>query len=322
MQGITAFAAALLVGLFTGSWRRMLVATIAIAAMPEAQPMLMGGYCEPSCTAILVVGTLLICCGGRSFYFGVMVLSLLPLVRPNFLLLWPAAVALIWWRQIRGRPSYDLGHWRRLAAATLLFCVPTTVWVIRNYLVSGLFPMVAGTSSLTLYGNYNTTVAAPGPNFGVFALPPTTDQNVRGLSEAAMLRFYDRSGREFITHHLKLMPLLLAAHVVHTVLPYPNDGAHKYSFWLFRLLLYAAAIVLFRRRAIVLLESGFGIIFTCSLLTTAVTVVMYSGDTRYLYPLNVLVVAALCSASYKYSAQPSRSVAAAQNTEPRWVTNS
>jgi len=296
MHAITALGVALLVGLISGSRMRMLLATFAIASLPDAQPMLLGGYCEPCSTAILVLGTLLISCSERLFFAGIAVLSFLPLVRPNYLLLWPGVIVLLWWIQSRRHPHPAFSA-RRLLAATLLFYVPTSVWVARNYLVSGVFPVVAGTSSLTFYGNYNPAAAAVGPAFGIFKLPSTTAKETAGMSEVAMLRYYDREGREFIAQHWKLMPLLLAAHVVRTFLPSSQDGAHEYMFWIFRLLLYGAFLIAVRYRAVAL-DSWSTVILFCSFLVTAVTVVLYSGDVRYLYPLNVLLLAVLCAASY------------------------
>jgi hypothetical protein len=298
MHAITVFGVALLVGLLSGSRVRMLLATFVTASLPEAQPLLLGGYCEPCSTAILVVGTLLISFSERLFFPGILVLSFLPLARPNYLLLWPGVIVLLWWLDSHHRPHPTFGTWRRLVAATLLFCLPTTIWVVRNYRVSGEFPVVAGTSSLTFYGNYNPVAAAPGPAFGMFTIPKTTIKQTAGLSEVATLRFYDEQGRKFITQHWKLLPLLLATHVIRTILPTPVDGAHQYSFWLFRLLLYAAMLVAVRRH-VISLDSWLALVLACSLLVTAVTVVLYSGDIRYLYPLDVLFLAALCTVSYK-----------------------
>src|ERR1700682_13703 len=78
MHAMTAFGVALLVGGLSGSIRRMLLAVLMTALWPEAQPLLLGGYCEPLATAILVSGILLITIGKRFFFSGVFVLSLLP----------------------------------------------------------------------------------------------------------------------------------------------------------------------------------------------------------------------------------------------------
>src|ERR1700680_5057309 len=47
MHAITAFGVALLVWMLSGSVRRMLFAVLVTGLLPDAQPLLLGGYCEP-----------------------------------------------------------------------------------------------------------------------------------------------------------------------------------------------------------------------------------------------------------------------------------
>jgi hypothetical protein len=307
MQAATALGVALLVGMLSGSRRRMLLALLATAFLPEAQPLLLGGYCEPLASVILVIGILLLCCGPRFFFGGVVVLSLLPLVRPNFIPLWASVVVLVWWLQSHNRSQLVFGATkRRLIVAALLFYTPTALWILRNYFVLGAFPVMAGTSSMTFYGNYNPLSATIGPNFARWISPekiPGYPQ--KRMSEAEEFRFYDSKGKDFIVHHLKVVPLLIGAHVMLSMLPSPIDGAHRYSFWVFRMLLYAAALIAIRRKSIPL-ESWFGVMLACSFLTTAVTVLMYSGEGRYLYPQNILLLVLVFSARYQKAALPDK----------------
>ena len=163
LRAATALGVALLVWMRTKSRRRALAALLVTALLPEVQRRLMGGYWEPFAAAILVTGIVLLSGGERFFFSGVLVLSLLPLVRPNYLLVWIRAVILILWVQHRTRFGAVLANPRRLLAATLLFFMPSALWVMRNYLVSGVFPIQAGTASTTLHGNYNPVSAKPGP---------------------------------------------------------------------------------------------------------------------------------------------------------------
>jgi len=283
----------------------MLWALLATAFLPEAQPLLLGGYCEPLAGAILVLGTFLICRGRRFFFSGVLLLSLLPLVRPNFLPLWASVLVLTWWFQSHDRSRLVFGATRRLIAAALLFYIPSALWVARNYFVSGAFPVMAGTSSMTFYGNYNPVSAAFGPGFARWIRPdklPDSDPSKRP-SEVAEFRYYDSKGGDFVVHHWKIVPVLMGAHVILSMLPSPLDGAHKYSFWALRLLLYAAAIVAVRRNPF-RLESWFGVMLACSVLMTAITVVLYSGEGRYLYPQNILLIVLVFSARYGKAALP------------------
>jgi len=304
MHAVTAFGVALLVGMLSGSIRRMLLAVLMAALLPEAQPLLLGGYCEPLATAMLVTGILLICSGERFFFSGVLVLSLLPLVRPNFVLLWIAVLAVIGWRQFHDSSRIDFVSWRRLLAAALLFFIPTAGWVVRNYLVSDRFPILAGTSSMTFYGNYNPLSGTTGPRFGKWVHPDEIpgQEKVKNLSyrlsEAEVLRVWDLKGRDFIAHHWKVVPLLFVAHIVRSMSPSTDDGAHKYLFWLLRLVLYGATLFAIRQKSIPL-DSWFGIMLASIALTSAITVILYSGDDRYLYPLHVVLLVFVCSTRYQ-----------------------
>jgi hypothetical protein len=304
MHAATALGVGVLVWMLSGSRRRTLLAVLVTALLPEAQPLMLGGYCEPCAAAILIIGTLLVCRGGRFFFGGVMVLSLLPLVRPNFLLLWAGVMALIWWLQFRDQARVVFGSKRRLIAAGLLFYIPSGVWMTRNYLVSGAFPVLAGTASTTFYGNYNSYSGTIGPGFGRWIDPnqiPGQEQIASlaaRMSEVETLRYYDSKGKEFIAHHWRIVPLMMAAHVVLSALPSPSDGAHKYSFWLLRLVLYAATLVAIRQK-LIRLDSWFGVLVASIVLMTAITVVLYSGEGRYLYPQTILLVALVCSARYR-----------------------
>jgi hypothetical protein len=311
MHAITAFGVALLVRMLSGSTRRMLFAVFVTGLLPDAQALLLGGYCEPLATALLVSGILLICSSERRFFSGVFVLSLLPLVRPNFLLLWLAAMAVIGWWQFYDPSRLNFISWRRLIGAALLFFIPSAGWVARNYFVSGRFPVLAGTSSMTFYGNYNPVSGAMGPGFGRWIHPDEVpgEEKVsnlsRRLTEAEVLRYYDLKGKDFIARHWRVVPLLFVSHVIRSVSPSPSDGAHKSLFWILRLILYAATLVAIRQKSISL-NSWFGIMFMSTVLVSLITVVLYSGDDRYLYPLQLLLVAFVCATRYQRFALLSR----------------
>jgi hypothetical protein len=303
MHALTAIAGALLVWFLSGSMRRMVIALLFIALFPPAQPLLTGGYCEPLSAVVLLIGILLLCLGRRYFWAGAIVLSFLPLVRPNFLPLWASLTALAYWLQSH-HPSHRIfGSTRRLLAAGLLFYTPTMVWVARNYLVSGAFPIIAGTSSMTFYGNYNSISGTIGPKFARWISPENIPGDHGVKSEAEEFRYYDSRGKEFIHQHWKIVPLMMGAHVALSLLPSPADGAHRYSFWVIRCLIYAAALLAIRRKAVTV-ESWFGALLACTILSTIVTVVLYSGEGRYLYPQDIIMLVLVCSARYRKPSPP------------------
>jgi hypothetical protein len=303
MHAFIAFGVAVLVWMRSASRGRTLAALAVTTLLPEVQPLLLGGYCEPLAAATLVIGVVLLSAGDRFFYPGLFVLSLLPLVRPNYLLLWACAAALLWWRQSRDGFGPALCPRRRLIMATLLFYIPSAIWVARNYLVSGAFPVLAGTASTTLYGDYNPASATPGPNFGRWIDPRRIPGEeyphlvAAGWSEAQILKHYDEQAKKFIIENWKVVPRLVAAHARNSLMPAPEDGAHRYSFWYYRLALYMAVFDAFWEKTL-RLNSWFAVLVTAAILISAMTVLVYSADSRYLYPLNMLLLALAFSTPY------------------------
>jgi hypothetical protein len=213
-------------------------------------------------------------------------------------------MAVIGWRQFHDRARIDVVNWRQLVVAALLFFIPSAGWVARNYFVSDRFPILAGTSSMTFYGNYNPVSGAWGHGFGKWIHPDDIpgQEKLGNLSkrlpEAEALQTWDQKGKEFITHQWRVVPLLFVAHVVRCFLPSPDDGAHKYFFWLLRLILYAAALVAIRQKSFPL-DTWFGVMLASTVLVSVITVVLYSGDGRYLYPLHVLLLVFVLSTRYQ-----------------------
>jgi len=235
------------------------------------------------------------------------VLSLLPLVRPNYLLVWICAVSLILWVQYRNRFETVLASPRRLLAASLLFFIPSALWVMRNYLVSGAFPVLAGSATTTLYGNYNPVSAKPGPRFGRWVDPRrlpgeiAQDTLFRSWTEAQMLKHYDEQAKAFINQNWNVVPRLVAVHVAHVFTPIPEDGAHKYSFWIYRLVLYALAVWALAQESF-RLRSWFAVMIAATIMVSAISVLLYNGEGRYLYPLNILLLALVFSTQFRFFA--------------------
>lgn len=314
LHAVTAFGAALLAWMLSGSLRRMLLAGLIVGLWPGAQPYLVAGLSEPSSTVALTIGAVLVCRGGRSFFAGVFLLSLVPLARPNFMILpvWIAVVLLV----MRASRRVDLntfGSSRRLVAAVALFFAPLLAWSIRNYAVTGAFPLILTKSGEDLYGTYNVlAIQAGGPHFGRWVpadlIPGEESQRslaVR-MSELQVNRYYQAKGLRFIASHWRAIPRLIVGRVLYAVVPqWPPFGAtptaEKYSSiyrileWICRFALYSTAAFFFWKRSFQL-DGWYGVIVMATALTTATTVVLYFGWERFLYQLTVLLVPLVCSA--------------------------
>jgi hypothetical protein len=236
-----------------------------------------------------------------------------PIVRPNFLILplWAAAVLLAVW--VWRRPDIKgMGSPLRLIAAAVLFFVPFGVWVVRNYFVTGAFPVILTKSGEDLYGTYNQLSASiGGPHFGRWVpadnIPGEESQRslAARMSELELSRYYQAKGRRFIVEHWYAIPALMAGRALYAAMPqWPPFGmtptGDKYSGlyrrleWVCRVALYVTALVILWRRPL-WLGSWYGLILASVALTTATTVLLYFGWERFLYQLTVLLVPLVCS---------------------------
>jgi hypothetical protein len=162
MQWLTALGVGLLAWTLSGCRKRTVAAAVLAGLWPEAQPYVASGLSEPCSAAVLVLGIIVIALGSGYLFAGVLILSLLPLVRPVFTAfpVWIAAMVLVdrlWRRRI---DLAAFGGGARLIAAGLLFYVPTSAWMIRNYRITGEFPVIDGHDGSTLW---ETTTRASRP---------------------------------------------------------------------------------------------------------------------------------------------------------------
>jgi hypothetical protein len=314
LHAVTVFGAALLAWMLSGNWRRMVLTSLIVGLWPGTQPYLVAGLSEPVSAAAVTIGTVLMCLGRRCFFWGVLVLSLVVLARPNFMILplWVAAALMA----LKASHRLDLkliGSPRRLIAAAVLFFVPFAGWLLRNYAVTGAFPVVLTKVGEDIYGTYNILTATVGnPHFARWVpadLIPGEERQASlaaRMSELELSRYYEAKGRRFIASHWKALPALLVGRVLYAAAPqWPPFGdtpaGAKYSGvyrgleWVSRLALYATAIVLLWRRSL-RLDTWYGLILTSTALTTMTTVLLYYGWERFLYQLTVLLVPLVCSA--------------------------
>lgn len=287
----------------------MALAGLVVALWPEAHPFMTGGACEPCAAAVLLVGGALLCLGERYFWGGVAILSLLPLVRPDFTTIpvLMVAVAVVLWlrsRKLATRAGISIGWGARIAIALVLFYLPVGAWMLRNYRVTGAFPVLAGVEGVTFYGSYNAVTAAPGPNLGGWIPPdniPGQEKQLqlsKRMSEVQIIQYYRSKARQFIEGHWRIMPLLLALHSVHPFLPDPLEGPNRYIFWLCRLGIAAAFLLAMWRKPpnSSLWYGYYGLMLTATAIATAAPAVAYNGLPRHFYTLMMLAIPLLCSA--------------------------
>lgn len=308
MHGVTILGTVLLVWMLSGSRRAMICAGLIVSLWPSAITAIIGGDSEPCAGAIIAAGTALVVSGGRRFWYGTLVLSLLPMVRSNFLIL-PFWIAFLWFVLRFRSPGLTLEVSQRtsgLLLAGMLFYIPMSAWVVRNYVTTGIFPLVASEQGAAIYGDWNAVTTTPGPAFGDWIYPEwlpgesSRIEKARTMPEVEMDRIYRRKGLQFLENHWRRIPVVMVAHVVRAILPQKSASPGRLNWkyripdWLFRIGIYATAIFLIIRKPPSSV-SWYGLILSAGALSVMTTVLLFHGEQRFLYPLTVLLVVFVCS---------------------------
>jgi hypothetical protein len=301
MHAVTILGVVALVWMLTGRLVTVSGAAAIVGLWPGAIASIVAGESEPCVGAVIAVGTALMVAGGRWLWAGVLVLSLLPLGRSNFLIL-PVWIAVAF-AMLRYPPT-AISDRRRILLAAILFYIPAACWTLRNYVATGAFPILAGNSGAALYGDWNSASAAIGPAFAMW-IPPSEVPGekpkarlAKSMTELEVDRYYRRRAFTFIENHLPLVPVVFAGHLVRAFLPQRSAAPsmrrrYRLPEWIWRLSLYAAAMVLWMRKPPE--ASIFRLLLCASALTVITTVILFHGEQRFMYPLTVLLAAYVCS---------------------------
>jgi hypothetical protein len=309
MHWLAAFGVGLIAWTLSGCRNRTIAAAVLVGLWPEAQPFIIGGISEPALAAVLVLGIVVIALGPGYVFAGALILSLLPLVKPVFAMfpVWIAAILIVdrFWR--RRIDIAALGGGARLIAAGILFYLPLSVWMVRNYRITGDFPVIAGNDGNTLWGCYNPRVAILGDEFARWIHPDgipgevPVQQLARSMSEWEISRYYYAQGVRFIKSHPGAALALMAGHLVRTFLPVgwvPPEVHMKYRYvqWLASLALYIAALVCLRVGKLPPLNGWYSLVLGgVAIISTTTAALFFGGGDRYIYQLTILLIPLVCS---------------------------
>lgn len=291
---VNAGAAALLTLLTGLLFRRTLAAAVAgLAYMlhPAALHCAYAGLSEPLFIFLAVLGAILLLRpgGASGLYAGCLVLGLACLVRANFAA-WMFFAGVCWFFTRRRARRVPARH-EALAGLTaaVIFLAPLGAWTVRNYKVCGHFPVISALGGQTFYGGNNPVVASDLDVWGYWifpnAIPGETPmaELAHEMSEAEVDAYYAEKGRRYIAGHLPGMPRLLLGKLVRAYIPLPWKPSWRgYAVGLFRLLLYALAVLGLRRT-----WSGtpfaYRIMLAAVLLANVLTVLVFYGYTRFAF---------------------------------------
>ncbi len=278
--------------MLSGDDRISTAAGVGYALYPVPLALAAAGMSEIAYVFVAALGMLLLLRGGRALYPGALVLGLTALVRSNFILL-PvmAGLAALPWFGIRRVP------WRFVAAAAL-FWLPAGLWIVRNYALSGDFPVLSTIEGETLYGANNDYVASNLAVWGYWVFPDeipgqTTKKDLAAtMSELQLDHYYHRKAIAFLKQHWFGLARLEVGKLIRGLVPVPwvpNWG----SYWVFffRAFLYTAILLSLRTfRAMNLL---FRILVTGMFLTVLAMELVYYGTYRFTFCAEVFLLPAV-----------------------------
>jgi hypothetical protein len=295
VHGTTILGVTILTWKISRSIGPMLCAGLSVGLWPGALSAILWGGSEPCSGAVLALGTVLIC-QRKLFWWGVLTLSAMPLVRPNFLVL-PPCVAIILLMRSRTLHANTFMNPARLLVAALIFYLPSAAWIARNYRTMGAFPLFATQNGDTLYGCYNPVSATMGSQFATWigprhVLSEEDKPRVFAVSEVESDRYLRELGMRFIRAHWRIVPAMILGHLAWALLP-SHDSVVRllvYPEWICRLGLYAAVLLALTVRNPPSLPPGYKLLLGATTLTIAATTIVFFFDQRYLYPLSVLLI--------------------------------
>ncbi|HLH05454.1 MAG TPA: hypothetical protein VKX25_21980 [Bryobacteraceae bacterium] len=185
--------------------------------------------------------------------------------------------------------------WKRVLPLAIVFFVPASCWILRNYFDSGDFPLLTAIDGEQLYGGNNPVAANDLLYWGYWVLPDEipgqTPKRVlfAQLGEAGMNRYYLRKGFEYAKNHAREYPRLLVGKLVRGFVPVPwLPSISALLANLIRLLLYVVAVwSVFKRR---ITDSLFSNFLLALFLTTLANTLIYYGTFHITFCLDIFLI--------------------------------
>jgi len=209
-----------------------------------------------------------------------------------------AIAALLW------RPELHR-YYRRFLVLTVVFALPPAFWIIRNYEVSGAFPLLNAMEGETFYGANNAVVASDLDEWGYWVFPDLIPGEVpkqvlgKRMTEAELNRYYENKGMAFVRSHLIAYPRLTLGKLIRGFLPMPwVPRVTTYLASLPRLLLYIAFFWSLRSR--IISNATFALLMIALLLVTIVTTVIFYGNSRFTLCLEPYMICCVAAWLAKY----------------------
>jgi hypothetical protein len=270
--------------------RAALFSGLLFAVYPPALALIDAGYSEHAWLVMAASGLLLVFRKGWKPMAGALLLGLSVLARSNFLLL-PATLAVV---ATVHRPGL-FRHWRSFVLPVAVFLLPAFLWMLRNYMVSGAFPLLNAMEGETFYGSNNSRVTTDLRYWGYWVflddIPGETPKQQLGrrMTEADLNQYYRNKGLAYVRENWFAYPRLVLGKVIRGFVPVPwVPLATSYLACMARVMLYL--LFLWSWRARVLRSEPFGLFLAAVLLVVVVTTVVFYGNFRFTFCLEAFLM--------------------------------
>lgn len=268
----------------TGSVAAAVLSGLLLGIYPPATGLVVGGFSETVFLVFAIAGLVLIFEGGWRVYAGALLSGISVLARSNYVLMPVALVMLL----VLLRPKALVANGRPLMLGCAAFAVFPALWIVRNYHVSGYFPVLSAMEGETLYGGNNARVANDLSVWGYWVMPDqipgeiTKRELSRTRSELELNKYYHDRAIEFIRSNKSAMPRLILGKLIRGFVPIPwVPLAASYVAFGFRALVYAGFIAaLFYHRKF---EAQYALMVAAMFVVTLLTTVIYYGTFRFTF---------------------------------------
>ncbi len=269
-----------------------LVGGLGVSLSPPLVFLSLTGFSEIVFLLSVAAGLLAVLAGGFWFYLGALVLGLAPLVRTNFVIMPLVFLGLALVLPGARRALLRKAVLVRTVCALCIFVLPTLAWALRNYSLTGRFPLLSSIEGETLYGANNDITANELASWGYWVMPDRIAGEVPKLQLARRLGsdlelndYYHRRALDWIRRNVPSLPRLVLGKLVRAFVPVPwVPQLASYVAFSYRLLLFALCLVLsslwwraIDRTYLLFCSAMFGVL----LVTTAV----YYGSFRFTHCL-------------------------------------
>jgi hypothetical protein len=218
------------------------------------------------------------------------------LARSNFLLFAPIFAVLSVLRVYKHQPIQLRSVIIQMVLFGVCFLVPPSLWVVRNYVVSGNFPVLSTIRGETFYGAYNEVTLHSVDNWGYWVFPDDIpgETKKRDLaksnSEKELDDYYYARGQAFLRTHILEMPRLLLGRLIRSYVPIPwRPSVGLFGAAAYRALLYLAvlATIAYWRRKLPP-EAGVFIVSLC--VVNLLTTIIFYGTPRFAFNVEPFLI--------------------------------